>query len=253
MNPLSGLLLALSFLTRLVPGRMARSEDFAATLPWFPVAGAAVGALVAGPFHLGFLPRSPWLAAWLSLLLSLWLTRGLHWDGWADLCDAWGSQAQGERFWQILKDSRTGAFGAMGLIVGLAGQLILLQYCLGWGLYLGVGYAFVFGRGLAVGLMALNRGLARPGLGAAFLPGATPGRVGMAATLTLGAGLGALPLPTLAAALLLAILGLPELTALARRQGGLNGDFLGCAVVWGELSVLLALVLTSGAIPLAIR
>ncbi|MEW5774086.1 MAG: adenosylcobinamide-GDP ribazoletransferase, partial [Thermodesulfobacteriota bacterium] len=203
--------------------------------------------LLAGPFWLGLLPRSPWAAAWLALLGSLWLTRGLHWDGWADLCDAWGSRATGERFWQILKDSRTGAFGAMGLFMGLSGQLLLLHHCLGWGLYAGVGYCFVFGRGLAVGLMALNRDLSRPGLGAAFLPGATPGRLAAAAALTLGPGLWALPAPSLAAALLLGIFGLSELTALARRHGGLNGDFLGCAIVWGELSVLLALVLTSGA------
>lgn len=247
MNPLAGLLLALSFLTRLVPGREARPEQFAATLPWFPAVGAILGALLAGPFWLGLLPRSPWIAAWLALLGNLWLTRGLHWDGWADLCDAWGSRAAGERFWTVLKDSRTGAFGAMGLFAGMTGQLLLLHHCLGWGLYAAVGYSFVFGRGLAVGLMALNRDRARPGLGAAFLAGATPARLGAAAALTLAPGLWAMPAPSLAAALLLGILGLSELTALARQHGGLNGDFLGCAIVWGELSVLLGLVLTSGA------
>lgn len=247
MNPFSGLLLALSFLTRLVPGREARPGQFAATLPWFPVVGAALGALLAGPFALDLLPRTPWVAAWLVLLGNLWLTRGLHWDGWADLCDAWGSRATGERFWRILKDSRTGAFGAMGLFAGMSGQLLLLHHCLGWGRYAVVGYSFVFGRGLAVGLMALNRTRTRPGLAAAFLPGATPLRLAAASALTLGMGLWAMPAPSLAAALLLGILGLSELSVLARRHGGLNGDFLGCAIVWGELSVLLAMVLTSGA------
>jgi len=247
VNPFSGLLLALSFLTRLVPGREARTEEFAATLPWFPVVGALLGVLLVGPFRLGLLPNTPWLAAWLALLGSLWLTRGLHWDGWADLCDAWGSRAQGERFWQVLKDSRTGAFGATGLCMGLSGQLLLLHHCLGWGLFLGVGYAFVFGRGLAVGLMAMNRNLSRPGLGAAFLPGATSGRLAATALLTLGPGFLILPAPSLAATLLLGLLGLSELSVLARRHGGLNGDFLGCAIVWGELSALLGLALTSGA------
>ena len=248
MNPFSGLLLALSFLTRLVPGRPAEPAQFGATLPWFPVVGAVLGAILAGPFALGLLPRSPWIGAWLILLGNLWLTRGLHWDGWADLSDAWGSRATGERFWQILKDSRTGAFGSMGLFAGMSGQLLLAHHCLGWGLYPAVGYSFVFGRGLAVGLMALNRRLSRPGLGAAFLAGATPLRLGVALALTLGPGLWAMPAPSLAAALLLAILGLSELSVLARRHGGLNGDFLGCAIVWGELSVLLGMVLTSGAI-----
>lgn len=240
------LLLALSFLTRLWPARLAQEEDFPATLPWFPVVGMLLGALLAGPFHLGLLPKTPWLAAWLALLGSLFLTRGLHWDGWADLCDAWGSRAEGERFWQIVKDSRIGAFGVMGLFAGLAGQLLLLHHCLGWGLHAGVGYAFVFGRGLAVGLMAINRNLARPGLAAAFLPGATPGRLALAAALTLGPGLWLLPLPALAGALLLGGLGLFELTVLARRNRGLNGDFLGCAIVWGETAALLGLALTSG-------
>jgi adenosylcobinamide-GDP ribazoletransferase len=247
VNPFAGLLLALSFLTRLVPGREARPEQFAATLPWFPVVGAVLGALLVGPFALSLLPRTPWVAAWLVLLGNLWLTRGLHWDGWVDLCDAWGSRAGGERFWLILKDSHTGAFGAMGLFAGMSGQLLLLHHCLGWGLFAVVGYSFVFGRGLAVGLMALNRTRARPGLGAAFLPGATPLRLAAATALTLGMGLWAMPAPSLAAALLLGIFVLSELTVLARRHGGLNGDFLGCAIVWGELSVLLAMALTSGA------
>ena len=62
------------------------------------------------------------LAAWLWMALEAWSTRGLHWDGLADLGDASGSGAQGERFWAILRDSRLGAFGALHLLLAFGGM-----------------------------------------------------------------------------------------------------------------------------------
>ena len=46
-------------------------------------------------------------------------TGGLHEDGFADVCDGFGGGYTTERVLEIMKDSRLGAFGAMGLLMML--------------------------------------------------------------------------------------------------------------------------------------
>ncbi len=54
------------------------------------------------------------------------ITGGLHYDGFADICDALGGRTLEKRL-MILKDSRLGSFGAMGLILIMVSQFILWQ------------------------------------------------------------------------------------------------------------------------------
>lgn len=124
---MNGLWRALAFLTRLAkPG-----ADAASGLPFFGAAGLVVGFLCCCGAALGALflffsvrAQAPIAVAWLWLTLEIWLTRALHWDGVADLGDAVGAGAVGERFWAILKDSRAGAFGVISLVSVYAGQLL---------------------------------------------------------------------------------------------------------------------------------
>ncbi len=53
------------------------------------------------------------LAAWILL------TGGLHEDGLADVCDAFGSPRPREEIFRILKDSRIGTYGALALVLTL--------------------------------------------------------------------------------------------------------------------------------------
>jgi adenosylcobinamide-GDP ribazoletransferase len=57
-----------------------------------------------------------------SIGCGLWvfLTGGLHLDGWTDCWDALPVATSAERRREILKDSRLGTFGALGLILLLA-------------------------------------------------------------------------------------------------------------------------------------
>ena len=234
-----GLLTALSFLTRLVPGRPCRPEELAAAMPWLPAVGLILGGLLVTPLALGLLASSPWVQAWLLLAGSLWLTRGLHLDGLADVADAWGSGARDERFWEIVKDSRMGAFGAMGLSVTLLGQLVLAQEMLARQAFGALAFAFMAGRLAAVFLACSSRYLARPGLGQLFIAGATTRGLLVSATASLAAGLALVrPLP-LAAMLAAALLPALALRSLARDRKGLNGDFLGAAIVLGEAAACL--------------
>lgn len=233
-------LLALSFLTRLAPGRMADEAALGRTLPWFPAVGLTLGGLLV---PLAALAPLPTLQSWALVAGTLWATRGLHHDGAADLGDAWGASAEGERFWRILKDSRIGAFGVMSLWLCLSGQLLLAQELFArraWGALV---LAPCVGRTAAVLLAWLARDLARPGLGGGFLRGAEPRRVVLAGLVAVTAGLVLAPAALPLAALLLAP-GLLFLRRLGRRQGGLNGDFLGAAIVYGELCALAAALLT---------
>ena len=239
MTPLRDFLVALTFLTRLGRAHITSSEAIARSMYMYPLVGVLMGAL-AGLASL--LPLSSWVLAWALAGLNLYLTRGLHWDGWADLWDGWGSGATGERFWEIVKDSRVGAFGTMGLILGLGLQAALLERAVALQAWPALVFAPVFGRFCCLLLARLGRGLSRPGLGQNALSGASPRALFLGGAMTLAAAL--LPGPG-HAVLTVALTTLPlgVLLALARRQNGLNGDFLGAAIVAAELCALLPLSL----------
>jgi len=230
-------LAALGFLTRLGP--VAHDPDMASCVPYFPAVGATLGLVLALPLALGLLSAHPLAGAWFYAVVNLALTRGLHLDGFADVADAWGSLASGERFFTIMKDSRVGAFGGMALVVAVTGQICLGASLLGDGRVLLLAVAPAMGRAGAVVLMCVCRDLARTGgLGALFLPGAngrnTAAAVGFGLLFSL---LLAGPAATVWGSLLGAAVLVP-LARLARRNGGINGDFLGAAIVGCELAFL---------------
>lgn len=243
MSFVSSLRVALGFLSRLAPARAESEGAMAASLRAYPLAGLCIGLVALAPAWLGLLPGRPLLLAVVVLGLSVVVTRGLHWDGLADVADAWGSGARGERFWQVLKDSRAGAFGVMGCSLAMLTQAAALTEVLQGGATGVALFGFVFGRFLAVGLAHLaahkGRDLVRPGLGRFCLEGAATGPTLLALAQTLLLGLLLCPAPALAWSCALAALGAWTLLRLARSRGGLNGDFLGSAVIWGETSVWL--------------
>lgn len=236
MGIIRNYLAALGFLTRLGPA--VRDPDMAACVPLFPAVGATLGLLLAAPLALGLFGGHALAGAFAYAVANLALTRGLHLDGFADVADAWGSLASGDRFFAIMKDSRVGAFGGMALVVAIVGQVCLGAELLTSGRVWVLAFAPTLGRAGAVVLMRVCRDLARPGLGALCLPGATDRNtalvVGFAVVLGLfWAGLG----PMLLGCLLSGVV-VYKLARLARRNGGINGDFLGAAIVACELAAL---------------
>jgi len=206
--------------------------DFA--FSWFFLFPVAL--LVGGVSGLPFLTSvSPQLKAFLSLGLSLLLTRCLHWDGWADLWDGIGSGAKGEKFFIILKDSRIGTFGAIGLWLGLLGEWLLLVQA---NSFVAVWAMVVFSRCQLVITGWCLRKWSRPGLGRLFMQTITPLKMGVnliACALFIIWSTNLL-VYTLAS---LIYLGLSfGLQALARKHQGANGDFLGAAIIGGELIFL---------------
>jgi len=234
---------SLAFLSRLWPSRIIAGADFARCLPWFPLTGLVIGLVTVLPVWLGFFGGHSWLMGWLTVAMSLWLTRGLHADAVADIGDAWGSGARGERFWTIVKDSRIGAFGVVWLVMALLGQAASFGTLAGQGRLGAIVWCFVLGRGLSVAALYLCRDLVRPGLSALFAPGATPRAVGSVAAQTILLGLLLTSPRGLILGVAVSAFVLLFLVRLSRRQGGFNGDFMGACILLGELAGALAALL----------
>jgi adenosylcobinamide-GDP ribazoletransferase len=89
-------------------------------LVFFPMVGSLIG-LATGGVILGALRLwPPWLAVAIGLAFEAMLTGAFHEDAVADFCDAFGGGWTRDDVLRIMKDSRIGSYGAIGLILALA-------------------------------------------------------------------------------------------------------------------------------------
>lgn len=226
----------LGFLTRLAPARVISEEEMNQCMAYMTLVGLVLGGVVVLPFSVGLFGSTPWIQAWLMVGISVYLTRGLHLDGLGDICDAVTTHASPELFWKVVKDSRSGAFAIIGLALALAGLILLYHEMAAAKAFGAIIWSFVLGRCASVWLAYTSRHLARPGLGKLYIDGATlkVTLFSSGAALFLGCLLAG-PIPTFFGMVIAGIAVLP-LCRLAEHVGGVNGDFLGCAIILGELS-----------------
>lgn len=92
----------------------------------FPAVGLLVGVLCAVVFWLASLLFSPVVAAVASTVFGIKLTGAFHEDGLADSCDGLGGGLTRERTLTIMKDSRLGTYGVLGLVSALLLKITLL-------------------------------------------------------------------------------------------------------------------------------
>jgi len=238
---IASLILAVRFLTIVpVPGREAEGREALGQAGWwFPAVGLALGVVLVALDRVLALAFSPLLSA--LLVLSVWkvATGGLHLDGLADCLDGLGGRDRQRRL-AIMRDSRIGAFGAIGLILYfLIAVFALAEMPFGprAGFLL---LAPTTGR-LAPLLIGPRFGAARPeaGSGSEFLAAVSTwaGPVNLIAALVLAAWLLGVWGPVATLASLLTVFAWSAF--LASRFGGLTGDALGSGVEIGELAVLL--------------
>lgn len=232
--------IALGFLSRLGPARQADNAQMSASVFYHPPAGLCIGLVAALPAMTGLCREHAFVAAWLYVFLTAWLTRAIHLDGLADVLDAVGSGKHGESFRDVLKDSCVGAFGATGIGVALCGQLVLAAPIIAAGHMAPLLFAPLYGRCLPIVVVCLAPPYARTGLGALLNAAPRAACLVFAACLALGGGLISLGPGGLASTILLSLPILFFLVRLARREGGYNGDFLGFAIIGGELAALLS-------------
>ncbi|MFT4415023.1 adenosylcobinamide-GDP ribazoletransferase [Fredinandcohnia humi] len=123
-----GFLHAVQFLTRIpIPFQCPWNDQISRwAIRSYPLVGVILGLII----NITLLLLSPYLPVPIMtlLLLSLWvwMTGGLHLDGWMDVADAVGSNAPLERKWEIMKDPHVGSFGTIALCFLLAWKILLI-------------------------------------------------------------------------------------------------------------------------------
>lgn len=120
--------IALQFFTRLpIPAWVGFEASWLQHASrYFPLVGGVVAAIAAGVYWLAAHVLPAPVAAVLSTAASIYITGAFHEDGFADTCDGLGGGLTRERALEIMKDSRIGAYGAIGIVCMLATKLSAL-------------------------------------------------------------------------------------------------------------------------------
>jgi adenosylcobinamide-GDP ribazoletransferase len=118
-TPLRIALTAVMFLTRIrVPAWVAHApNDLARSTAYFPAVGVLVGAIGAGVGLLALQWWPPLIAAIAAVGATVRITGAFHEDALADACDGFGGGWTVPQVLTIMKDSRIGSYGAIGLLL----------------------------------------------------------------------------------------------------------------------------------------
>ncbi|QES50478.1 adenosylcobinamide-GDP ribazoletransferase [Streptomyces venezuelae] len=239
------------------PARITRWDRPAARIGMecAPLAGLAVGLCAAVPgVLLLLLGGSPLLAAVVTVAVPAALTRALHLDGLADTADGLGSAKPAEDALRIMKQSDIGPFGVVALLVVFLVQVAALADLYAENPLHGALAAVVAAVTARLALTLASRAgvpPARPGGLGAAVAGTVPAAAafGLAAVVTVAAGLAALPLglpaaARQAAAVIAALLAAEWLLRrCVRRFGGVTGDVFGATAETAATTTLLLLSL----------
>lgn len=246
---LRSLIVAVQFLTRLPTPRVDLEDEaerraiLGRSAAYFPAVGALIGAATGATILLAsrFWPIG--LAVAIGLAVEAVLTGAFHEDAVADFCDAFGGGWTREDVIRILKDSRIGSFGVLGL--GLAVALRGLGLAtLGADRLLIVAIASAsLGRWAALlAMWALPPLSDRQSLSRDVGQRISPGRLALGTAMAVpGFACLAFIGPWRLAVAVAAILALTAwlVRYVRRRLGGINGDSLGFLCYAAQILVLL--------------
>lgn len=115
-------LIALQFLTRIKTRNTVEinEENFGRSGLYFPLVGLLIGIILASAFFLFSNIFQPLSTIIIVIILEIVVTGGLHLDGFMDSCDGIFSGRERERILEIMKDSRVGSMGVLGVILLLS-------------------------------------------------------------------------------------------------------------------------------------
>lgn len=250
--------IALQFFTRV---RIPRWVGFAPEwlnhcTRYYPLVGLLVGVAGGAVYAAASQIWPAAVAVLLSTAATVYLTGAFHEDGFADVCDGFGGGLTRERVFEIMKDSRIGAYGTVGILLLLAVKCATLA---------GLPDALTVAGALAAGHTlsrlysaaliwrldyAKEEGKAKPlghrMSGGEFLIAVTTG-----AAVLLGVGLlGWLPWGALLGGMVLGVLAAMWLARVfVRRVGGYTGDCLGAVQQLSEAAFYLGVAAMAGGSP----
>jgi len=254
MHQLRLFFIALQFFTRLPIPRWVGFEQawLNHASRYFPLVGLVVGAIGAAVYLIAaqWLPAA--VAAVLSTAATIYLTGAFHEDGFADTCDGLGGGMTKERALEIMKDSRVGAYGAIGIVCMLGAKLAALA---------------TLPPAIATGALLLAHPLSRLAATALIWQMDYARAEGKAKPLAVRMSdreFGIAALTVLLPALALLLFGLLDLAAIGaglfaamlatrwlarkftRRLGGYTGDCLGAVQQLAEVAIYIAVLATLG-------
>jgi len=136
-----------------VPG--GEDEAYGSSLFWFPVVGLVLSLLLLGLAGLSvvLIGRDwPGGTAFIVVAGGIVLTGALHMDGLADWADSLGCSHDRERMLAVMKDSRTGVFGVLALVLTVTAKWLALTVLVDQGLLLWLVAAYLVSRTVIVDL-----------------------------------------------------------------------------------------------------
>jgi len=122
---LTRFLAALQFLTIIaIPWRREiQAEEVGRSAGYFPVIGLIIGLILVGLNWLFGLLLPPMVVNALLVAFLAVISGAMHLDGFADTCDGLAGHKTVEERWRVMRDSRAGAFGIVGVVI-----ILLLKY-----------------------------------------------------------------------------------------------------------------------------
>lgn len=241
---------AAQFLTRVpLPGGMQSPGGdetlLRSSVVFFPLVGGLIGAFTGGVIWSALWIWPVIIAVVVGLVAEALLTGGFHEDALADSCDAFGGRHSREDVLRVMKDSRIGSFGVLGLTLAL----LLRGACLGvipaHELLITVAASGTIGRWAILVLMGMTPPVPnREGLAKDL--GRQIGRRELVAGTFLslpGMALSGFfnPLHTALGVFVVTILSLGWGRYVLRRIGGVTGDCLGCGCYLAQCAFLLCM------------
>jgi len=234
---------ALSFLTILPVGQATLSDEreLARSMAFFPLVGLVIGLLLALGYYILSLLFLNSLVLGLTIGLLALLTRGLHLDGFADTLDGLASGGTKEKILEVMKDSRIGTFGVIGLILLMGAKYFALDQILNSSIYNSIILMTVLGRNSMV-LVCYRSAYVRPegGLAKSFVENLKLHELIISLASTFGIAFILQGIKGILVFLGVSFFNLGYRLFFVRKIGGVTGDILGAA---NELSELLCVLL----------
>ena len=237
---MTGLVVAARYLTivplpGVVPGR---ADSLGRAAVWFPAIGLGIGAVLVGAERVTAVLFPSLLAALLTVTAWKLLTGGLHLDGLADCLDGLAGRDAEHRL-AIMRDSRIGAFGAIGLILFLLLEVVAVAELPSGVRARALLVVPVIARATPPLLVRLFPAAKSEGLGAAFGASVSGWAVPTALAIALVVALAALHAVAVPVFTISVLSALALTRFFAARVSGITGDVLGAGIEVAELAGLL--------------
>jgi adenosylcobinamide-GDP ribazoletransferase len=245
---------ALQFFTRLPIPRWVGFEPqwLHHASRYFPAVGVVVGVMCSAVYAAAQAVWPQAVAVLLSTIAGIYLTGAFHEDGFADTCDGLGGGMTPQRVLDIMKDSRIGAYGAIGIALMLALKCTVLASLPAHQVVASLMLAHPLSRLAAAALIwrldyakdeGKSKPLAQQMSGGEFLIACVT--VALAALLLTGSGW--LSWHAFAASVVAAAAaGVWLARKFVQRLGGYTGDCLGAVQQVTEVAIYLALLAMAG-------